>query len=57
MAAQILKKEKNPTDFKVVPVPASDCSYVFSSKNLEDAGLTMPEAMKAAHTWKDTAAK
>ena len=57
MAAQILKKEKNPTDFKVVPVPASDCSYVFSSKNLEDAGLTMPEAMKNAHTWTDTASK
>ena len=54
MAAQILKGEKKATDFKVEPVPASDCSYVFSSKNLEDAGLTMPEAMKSAHTWKDT---
>ena len=54
MAAQILKGEKKTTDFKVEPVPASDCSYVFSSKNLEDAGLTMPEAMKSAHTWRDT---
>ena len=53
MAAQILKGEKKPTDFKVEPVPASDCTYAYSSTNLSSAGLTMPENMKNAHTWKD----
>ena len=53
MAAQILKGEKKPTDFPNQPVAAKDCSYAYSSKNLESAGLTMPDAMLAAHNWKD----
>ena len=53
MAASIINKEKQPTDFKVEAVPASNCAYVYSSKNISDAGLSMPEAMKNAHTWKD----
>lgn len=53
MAAQILKKEKAPTDFKVEPVPTSDCTFAFSSVNLASAGLEMPEAMKSAHNWTD----
>ena len=57
MAAQILKGEKKATDFKVEAVPASDCAYVYSSKNLTDAGLTMPDAMLKAHTWKDISAE
>ena len=53
MAAQILKGEKKATDFPVVAVPASDCSYAYSSKNLTEGGLTMPASMLSAHTWKD----
>ena len=53
MAAQILKGDKKPTDFPVVAVPASDCAYVYSSKNLQDAGLTMPASMLSAHNWTD----
>lgn len=51
MAAQILKGEKAPTDFPVVPVPASDCTYAYSSVNLESANLEMPEALLNAHEW------
>lgn len=57
MAAQILSGNKKPTDFKVEPVPASNCAYVYSSQNLTDAGLTMLESMKSAHSWKDINAK
>ena len=53
MAAQILKGEKKATDFPVVAVPASDCEYVYSTKNMADAGLTMPQALLTAHTWRD----
>lgn len=56
MAVSLIKNEKVPTDFKVAAVPASNCSYVFSSKNLADAGLTMPESMKTAHNWTDKSA-
>ena len=53
MAASLIKNDTKPSDYKVEAVPASNCAYVFSSKNLTDAGLTMPEAMKNAHSWKD----
>ena len=53
MAAEILKGNKKPTDFKVEAVPASNCEYVFSSANLADAGLSMSESMKNAHSWRD----
>ena len=53
MAASLIKNDTKPTDYKVVAVPASNCSYVYSSKNLADAGLSMPEALKNAHEWKD----
>ena len=56
MAAEILKGEKKATDFKVEAVPAANCEYVFSTANLTDAGLVMPDAMKAAHTWRDVGA-
>ena len=56
MAAEILKGDKKPTDFKVEAVPAANCEYVFSTANLADAGLTMPESMKNAHTWRDVGA-
>ena len=53
MAAEILKGNKKPTDFPVVPVAASACSYVLSNTNLTAAGLILPEAMLNAHTWRD----
>ena len=53
MAASLIKNEKVPTDYKVVAVPASNCSYVFSSVNLSAAGLEMPVEMKNAHKWSD----
>ena len=53
MAAQILKGEKKTTDFPVVPVASSECSYAYSAKNLASAGLSMPEALLNAHTWKN----
>ena len=53
MAAEILKGEKKPTDFPVVPVASSECAYVYSPSNLASAGLTMPEALLNAHTWKN----
>ncbi len=53
MAAAILKGEKKPTDYPVVPVAASDCEYVYSSLNLADAGLSMPEALLSAHNWRN----
>ena len=53
MAAQILKKEKKPTDFPDKAVDVKDCTFALSSTNLAAAGLVMPEAMKNAHTWKD----
>ena len=53
MAAEILKGNKKPTDYPVVPVAASDCSYVYSSLNLASAGLSMPAALLAAHNWSD----
>ena len=57
MAAEILKGNKKPTDFKVEAVPAANCEYVFSTANLTDAGLTMPDTMKNAHTWRDVGNK
>ena len=51
MAAEILKGEKKPTDFPVVPVASSECAYVYSSTNLEAAGLSMPEELLSAHNW------
>lgn len=53
MAAQILKGDKKTTDFPVVPVAASECSYAYSSTNLQNAGMALPESMLNAHTWKD----
>ena len=53
MAAAILKGEKKTTDFPVVPVASSECTYAYSAKNLTSAGLSMPEALLAAHTWKN----
>ena len=53
MAASLIKNDTKPTDYKVVAVPASNCSYVYSSANLASAGLSMPEAMKNNHQWKD----
>ena len=57
MAAQILKGEKKATDFPVVAVPASDCEYVYSTANMTAAGLTMPESLLSAHTWRDISAE
>ena len=53
MAASLIKNDTKPTDYKVVAVPASNCSYVMSSTNIAAAGLSMPDAMKNAHEWKD----
>ena len=53
MAASLIKNDTKPTDYKVVAVPASNCSYVMSSSNIAAAGLTMPDTMKNAHEWKD----
>lgn len=53
MAVALIKNDAKPTDYKVVAVPASNCSFVFSSHNLADAGLTMPDSMKSAHDWID----
>ena len=53
MAADILKGEKKTTDFPVVPVASTECTYAYSPSNLASAGLTMPEALLKAHTWKN----
>ena len=53
MAAEILKGNKKPTDYKVVPVASSECSYVYSSSNLAAAGLEMSSAILSAHDWKN----
>lgn len=53
MAADILKGEKKTTDFPVVPVASTECTYAYSASNLTSAGLTMPEALLNAHTWKN----
>ena len=53
MAAQILLGEKVPTDFPVVPVASSECSYAYSPSNLSSAGLTMSASLLAAHNWKN----
>ncbi len=53
MAASLIRNDTKPSDYKVVAVPATNCSYVYSSANLTAAGLTMPEAMKNNHQWKD----
>ena len=57
MAVDLIKNNTVPSDYKVVAVPASNCSYVFSSNNLLEAGLTMPESMMNAHDWTDVDAK
>ena len=51
MAVSVLKGEKKVTDFPVVPVASSECSYVYSSLNLTSAGLSMPDSLLAAHDW------
>ena len=51
MAASVLNGEKKVTDYPVVPVASSECSYVYSSLNLESAGLSMPESILSAHDW------
>ena len=50
---EILKGNKKPTDYKVIPVASSECSYVYSSSNLAAAGLEMSSAILAAHNWKN----
>ena len=57
MAAAIINGQKKPTDFKVEAVPASNCEFVYSSSNLNAAGLTMPESMLNGHEWRDVDAK
>jgi len=54
MAAEILLKDKKPTDFKITPVAASDCSYVYSSANLKSSQITLPQSMLDAHKWTDS---
>ena len=53
MAAEILKGNKKPTDYKVTPVALSDCTYAYSPANLLSAGLTMPEAMLTKYDWRN----
>ena len=53
MAAQILKNEKKPTDFPVVPVASTECTYAYSASALATAGLAMSETLLAAHDWKN----
>ena len=57
MAVAIINGDKKATDFKVEAVPASNCEYVYSSKNLTDAGLTMPATMLSSHSWRNVNAK
>ena len=57
MAAAIINGQKKPTDFKVEAVPASNCEFVYSSANLNAAGLSMPESMLNGHEWRDVDAK
>ena len=53
MAAEILKNEKKPTDYKVVPVASSECTYAYSALNLASSGLAMSAELLAAHDWKN----
>ena len=53
MAADILLKNKTVKDTPIKYMTSSECTYVLSSKNLEAAGITLPDSIKTAHTWSD----
>ncbi len=45
MAVEIIKNGKKPSDFPVKFMDASTCSRVYSSANLADSGITLPESI------------
>lgn len=53
MAADILLKNKTVKETPVKYMTSEECTYVLSSKNLEAAQITIPDSVKAAHTWSD----
>lgn len=55
MAVQILKGEKAPADIPVATMALEECSYLMCTENLEKAGITIAESVKAK--CKDVAAK
>ena len=53
MAGDILLKNRTIKDSPVKYMTSAECTYVFSSTNLTDAGITIPDDVMAAHTWSD----
>ena len=53
MAADILLRNKTVSESAVKYMTSNECTYVLSSSNLADAGITVPESVMAAHKWSD----
>ena len=53
MAGDILLKNKTVKESPVKYMTSNECTYVLSSSNLADAGITIPDSVKSAHTWSD----
>ena len=53
MAADILLKNKTVKESPVKYMTSAECTYVLSSSNLTDAGITIPDSVMSAHTWSD----
>lgn len=55
MAGDILLKNKTIKESPVRYMTSNECTYVLSSANLADAGITVPDSVMSAHTWSDVA--
>ena len=53
MAGDILLRNKTMKDSAVKYMTSAECTYVLSSTNLADAGITIPADVMAAHEWSD----
>ena len=53
MAGDILLRNKTIKESPVKYMTSQECTYVLSSKNLADAGITIPESVMSAHKWSD----
>ncbi|MCR5308731.1 MAG: ABC transporter substrate-binding protein [Bacilli bacterium] len=53
MAGDILLKNKTVSESPVKYMTSEECTYVLSSSNLADAGITIPESVMSAHDWSD----
>lgn len=53
MAADILLKNKTVAQSPVKFMTAAQCTYVYSSRNIADSGIQIPDSVMSAHTWSD----